>query len=226
MSDPIAIIRRSARRLAVLCGFMLLPFATAAQASQITLASDPALTGSTLIDFNNEPDANFFSKTILGVTFTAGPSFGAQLGIASYLVGGDDGAGSGQVLHTAPSPDAFQIAFSTPVSAFAMLWLGSNVDWTVNLYNSSNTLLETLVFAPPTTQPTNKFYGATNNGISYVTLVAAGGFDFMKIDDFQFVPQSTTGSPVPEPGTMMLFATGAVALFGLRRTRYSVSGSE
>jgi hypothetical protein len=190
-----------------------------ADASLITLSSAPALLGSVLIDFNSEADATFVSKTILGVTFTAGPAFGDQLQISVYTAGGDDGAGSGQVLSTNAGPDAFRIDFASPVSAFAMLWLGSNVDWNVNLFDPSNAPIEALVFANGGPNPNNRFYGAMNSNIKSVVLEAQGGFDFIKIDEFQFV--SAASEPVPEPGTLILIGTGSAAIGALRRKRKS-----
>ena len=155
------------RRTAWLVAIALLA-SSEARASTITLASDPALFGSTLIDFDSEPTVNFVSRTISGVTFMAGPAFGDLLQIYPYDTGGISYGGTGQVLSTNAGPDAFSITFATPVSAFGMRWLGSTVDWNVSLYDASNTLIETLVWgAAPNPDPL--FYGAKTND-NYVGL--------------------------------------------------------
>jgi hypothetical protein len=198
-----------------------------AGAAPITLASDPALLGSTVIDFDSEPDASFISKTISGVTFTG---VGGRLSIADYTSGGVYG-GSGQDLETrdlvgGDSRSAFRIDFTNPVSAFGTVWGGANNDWTVRLFNSSNALIETMVFlGGDGGQATYvEFYGASNTDIKSVTFdIIAGSFgtDWVKLDNFQFVP-IVSPQPVPEPATLLLLGSG-LAVIAVRRRRRKTS---
>lgn len=192
-----------------------------AGAAPITVASDPALLGSTVIDFDSEPYASFMSKTISGVTFTA---VAGLLSIADYTSGGIYG-GSGKDLETSVSTSAFRIDFANPVSAFGTVWGGANEDWTVRLFNSSNALLETMVFlGGDGGQATYvEFYGASNTDIKSVTFdIIAGSFgtDWVKLDNFQFVPSAVVNpQPVPEPATLLLLGSGLATIAVRRRRR-------
>jgi PEP-CTERM motif len=190
-----------------------------AGATPITVASDPALLGSTVIDFDSEPDSSFLSKTISGVTFTA---VAGLLSIADYTSGGIYG-GSGKDLEASVSTSAFRIDFATPVSAFGTVWGGANEDWTVRLFDSGNVLLETMVFlgGDGALATYIEFYGAQNTDIKSVTFDIIPGFygtDWVKLDNFQFVPSVVVDpQPVPEPATMLLLGGGLAAIAARRR---------
>lgn len=195
-----------------LLGLAFLAAAGTADAALITDSTDAALSGSTTIDFDSATIGNDTSYTFGDVTFA---TIGGTLRIAPFNEGGDFG-GSGQNLSTrdTTSPSSFSITFGTTVSAFGMLWLAANPDWTVQLFDISNNLLETVTFIGGNVGATfSEFYGASNNGISRVALQTVAGSDWVLIDNFQFV---TDGDPtnVPEPGTLVLFAAGLFMLGG------------
>jgi hypothetical protein len=175
-------------------GLMAAPLAV--NAALISSAADPALAGSTLINFDAEPTANFATTTILGVTFS---TTSGTLRNAPYTEGGVFG-GSGQDLSTVDlgSPYSFRIDFASPVSAFGMVWGAADYDWTVRLFNSSGVNTETLTFCGSTVGCAagtgyEKFYGASGFDIKYVTLEASEQ-DWVKIDDFQFADAPSTST--------------------------------
>ena len=191
--------------------------AGSAGATQITSIGDPALSGSTIIDFDNQPTQDFLSLTLSGVTFTAAAG-GYTLRTAPFTEGGVYG-GSGQELSTQNSNVGFTISFATPVSAFGMNWGGANENWTVSLFDSANAPIEMLTFLggdPGKGATYIEFYGAKANDIKYVSFVAQNA-DWVKIDDFHFVPTST--APVPEPATLLLIVTGLGGAVASRRRR-------
>ncbi len=194
----------SASLIVFLCG--------PANASLITSEADPALSGSTLIDFNGTDTGSYGSLTYGDVVFTA---LNGSLGMAAWNYGGGYGI-DGQSLHTL-NTSAFSVEFGAPASAFGMSWGAANPNWDVTLYDSSNNILETLVFIGGDQGATyHEYYGAAHSSISKATFIARSS-DWVLIDNFRYV---TNGSePVPEPATMMLFGVGLLGLAGVTRKK-------
>jgi len=86
------------------------------------------------------------------------------LRIAPFGEGGSGWMGSGQTLSTVNTvaPSSFVIDFATTVSAFGMNWGAANPNWQVDLFDSSNALLESLTFVGGNAGATfSEFYGST-----------------------------------------------------------------
>jgi hypothetical protein len=99
-----------------------------------------------------------------------------------------------------------------------MDWGAANPDWGVVLYDSLNNVLENVVFVGGNSGATfSEFYGVSNpGGIARVELTSVSGFDWVIIDDFQYV---SAGS-VPEPVTVTLLGLGLAGI-GFSRKRKS-----
>lgn len=190
----------------------LLCLTTGASAALITSSADPALTGSTLQDFNALPLQN--APVIVAGDLTFSSLSGGNLRIGDYTEGGVYG-GSGNDLSTqqiSGNPD-FRVDFANTVSAFGMVWGAADPDWTAAAYDVNGTLLDqqTFIGGPPFVA----FYGIAAAGISYAIFSAQGG-DWLKVDDFQYV----VGAPqVPLPAGLPLLLTGLGALALGRRKK-------
>ena len=181
-----------------------------ASASIITSAVDPALSGATLIDFNSEVAGAQSSRTFNGEvtfsvssgTFQVGGSFNGSYGA------------TGNSLYT-PSGQDFTIDFTSAASAFGFSWGAADRSWTMALYDSSNTLIETLNIAAQTI-PYIGFIGAANVGISSVQMSSDSGYDYILLDDFQYITSATT---VPETSSLVFLGLGFGGLAARRFAR-------
>jgi hypothetical protein len=208
-----ASLQRATLALSALAAFAAL--STPAQAVPLTgfgfPNTNPALAGGTVVDFDAATPGLFASVTFGNVTFT---------GVGSPLNVGPDFNGSfntrgGQSLFTDfdLDPDAIEITFATPVSAFAFNWGASDNLWLMSAYDSSNTLIESFVIPAVFSSNALEYFGFAASGIARVTLVdqlnnfTAG--DYVFIDSFTYTAQ--TGA-VPEPGAVALLGLGLVGL--------------
>ncbi len=196
---------------------LLLVLTSSGRAGLITSAGDPALAGSTLIDFGSVKPQSFTSLTISGVQFSVP---GGQVGFISAAYGGSYNT-TGQSLQNTYDPKAFTtltITFPGAVSAFGFNWGASDSQWTLTALDAGNNVLDSHVL--PVTKASNvgDFVGLTAPGITKVTLTLPGNFtDYVLIDNLRYVGPKLRG--VPEPGSLVLFAAGLVGVLGAARRR-------
>lgn len=187
-----------------LCGVA----ATLPAQTLISSASDPKLAGSTLIDFESVTINSYSPLTVSGVTF--GPSVTVD---ASYSNSYNNPGRS--INNNAGAVSNLTIDFAAPVSAFGFNFGASDYTWTLNAYNSSNSLLasRTLPAIGASNNTALYFYGL---GIGSATItkvtLTTGSSDFIFIDNFRFLA-------VPEPSIFALVATGVLGLGLCRRFR-------
>ena len=192
--------------------------APTSRAIPLTGPADPALAGSTLIDFEDQSIGGKTSLEIGSATFGFGPE---ERGYVDDLHAGSFGT-TGQYLANFPGsgvvspPDDFEtmeVAFSTDVTAFGFNFGAIDVEWTISAFDADGTLLE-FVIVPA--NATDGFHGiAHNGGIRTVTLVQTGRFpgfptitDLVLVDNFQLVP---------EPSDSLLVLLGLAGMSFRRR---------
>lgn len=190
---------------------------SAALALRINAATDPALTGALIEDFDSATVGYFGSQDFLigtdGFTVSAvsndlhiDSTFCSQFGTSGGCLDTlSDGAGAN---------DDFDVVFTgAGVTAFGFALNALDNDWTVETYDTNDNLLNSYVITSQSPLLTGfdrrGYFGATETApIQYFT-VRSTGDDRALIDDFAYVP-------VPEPNLTMLLGLGLLTLAGSR----------
>ncbi len=200
----------------VLSGAASLAFATPISGAVASGDLTTVLPGGVVVDFDAGPTGDFASFTSGAVTFTG---IGAPLTVGSDFNGSFNTRGVNSLLTGFDlDPDAFEITLASPVSAFAFLWGASDNTWTMDVYDSANTLLESIAVSAVFASNDGDYFGATGANIARIVLTDTGDSlgvgDFVFLDNFTYLTRGDTG--VPEPTTLLLMGAGLVGM-GLRR---------
>lgn len=115
-----------------------------------------------------------------------------------------------------------RIDFLTPVSAFGLDWYANRANPTLSVYDSGNTLLESLtldwtLFPAPLGYPTG-FIGLDvgSNSIAYATIDTPLSGNELYVDNLIY---QRSAAAVPLPATLPLLAIGAAGLAAIRRRK-------
>lgn len=204
------------KRFSWLCsGLLLLAICTEAEAAYINSAADPALAGSTLIDFEAASAGSFETETFGGVSFKSLVP-GKPLSVSDFYNGNYGTIGKSLGTNdqlSFSSPLSFRIDFANVVSAFGFSWGAADEAWSLTVFDDSNNSLGNF-FTPTGTS----FVGVSGSRISYAilsTTLQGSQTDNALLDNLRYVEDVTTGpgpTPTPEPGTLALMAFGAMGL--------------
>ncbi|TCS43926.1 PEP-CTERM sorting domain-containing protein [Reinekea marinisedimentorum] len=190
----------------------LLLGATNVSAAFITSSGDAALSGGSVIDFEDQTLGTYTSLTIGDVTFTASDNHlridntyqgynqsGIYLDNGTY---GNNGFGT------------LNIDFSGSTSAFGFTWgmAESFASWNLSAYDSSSSLIESYILPSTGSSSAGEFFGISAAGIASASLSWQGSYDWIAVDDFTWASAS-----VPEPSTLLLLGAGLAGLFAARR---------
>jgi len=195
-------------------------------AAPITSSSDPALAGAYVQDFESGPDGTFTTQNFGGgVTATALNT--AEVTTASFSVAGDfagdyNTRGRWHISNFGTQFQSLRFDFGSAISALGFLFGASDASWTLNAFNSSNTLLDSINIAAVFASNAGDFFGLSGlTGATYATLTqnfdgiySSGGVDYVFVDNLTF---TAGGNDVPEPGTLALVALAGLAASSLRR---------
>jgi hypothetical protein len=136
-------------------------------------------------------------------SFTLGPDY-----INQYNTTGTNSIFNGPYDAVQNNLSQWTFTFASPVNAFGFNFGASDGSWTLSAFNSSNTFIETLLIPALGESGAGNYFGLADAGISYATLTAARGGDWVFIDNLT-VPGSA--SRVPDGGSTLLLLGGMVA---------------
>lgn len=187
-------------------------FATAANATQVVSASDPALSGGTVVDFESTPAGTGTPLTVGNVTFG-----GSGWSVDNDWIGQYNSRGINHLANGQSRSPRLTFTFAKPVSSLGFLWGASDSSWTLRAYGSDNNLLES--FTLPVTGSSNdgEFYGLSDAGIASATLTTDGYGDWVFVDNFTYAGDGSAS--VPEPSTLLLLGAGLAGVGFLRRRK-------
>lgn len=188
-------------------------FATQIHGFGSTVSSLP---GSTLIDFESQPQTSFTNLTIGNVTFSgSGVTSNAYTpGYNSNGINIQNGTSGFQTLN---------ISFAAPTSGFAFNFGASNEDWLLSAFDSSLNLLDSYLLPQTWYNNNGEYFGLASAGITSATLTQLthnvdSQADHILLDNFAFVDSKST--QVPEPSGLLLLSLGLIGL-GLSRRKAS-----
>lgn len=189
---------------------LLMSATVASAAALITSSADPALSGSTLVDFNAEAQGTFTSRTFGGFVTLSGNN---PLYIESTY-SGSYGATSNYVA-SRDSDSPFTIAFDAPVSAFGFSWGAADQPWTIDLYGIGGSLLGSLNIAAQSGSYVGFIGGTDTSPISYAVLTDQSNYDYdyFLLDNLRYV----AAGEVPEPAPLTMLGLGLAALLAARK---------
>lgn len=162
-----------------------------ALASPITSASDPALSGSTLVDFESETVGVYYAyqggyTTTVGHVNFLGPRVYVD---ANTAIAGNYNTTGARYLTNGSATKVFSINFPSPVSAFGFNFGASDITWTMTAYDAAGNVVETM--AIPATRGSNSgnYFGLSAPGIASVYLQQGAGLrltDLVYLDNLRF----------------------------------------
>jgi hypothetical protein len=186
--------------------------ATASAQIVITSTNDPALNGAGLIDFSSATIGSYSSLVIDGVTITApGNTVRVQ-----NTYSGDYNTTGNYLDNNAGSASTIDFTFDSPQVVFGFNYGALDDQWTLNVYDSDNNLIDATTVEPNHGSNAGEFIGIASSSanIAWASFTDSSSGDWILLDNLRFTP-----TEVPEPSTLALAGLGGLGLLLFRRRK-------
>src|SRR6056297_268355 len=172
-----------------------------AQAQSITGLGSPldVLPGGTVVDFDTIAAGQYNSATFGDLTIVSTGGFTINSNFSgSYNTSGQS------INNNSGGSNDFRFNFSSEVSGLAFNFGASDVIWTLVAFDAANNALGSTTIDPTQGSNAGEYFGVNANSISYATLTAQGGGDWVFVDNLTFL---LFGSGVQEMAQLTAAAT-------------------
>jgi hypothetical protein len=172
----------------------------------------PAVAAPIVIDFESLDDSVFVGGSILGLTFSNATVLTAGISLNEFDL--PPNSGSNVIFDDG---GGIRIDFASPVFSVGG-YFNYYAPVTLRAFDAANNLLESVstlfsINAVGLGDPgslSNELLQLTVGGAAYLTLTGDSLGGSFTLDDFRYDSEAPTGpAPIPEPATLLLFATGA-----------------
>lgn len=214
------------KKLLVCIGTVAMAVSAQVNAASLSDASDAALIGASIVDFESGATGDFVTQSFGGLTISAVNSAyasPASFSVANDYSGSYNTRGQYHISNFGSEFQSLRFDFASSTTAFGFLFGASDSSWTLSAYGAGNTLLESRTIDATVGSNAGDFFGFKGlGGAQYATLVqsqdgpyATGGVDYVFVDNITV--SSVSAVPEPESFAMLFAGLGVVSFISRRK---------
>ncbi|ABD80209.1 PEP-CTERM sorting domain-containing protein [Saccharophagus degradans] len=194
---------------------LLLAVASQALAIPTTVldANSSLFNGATTLSFDGESKGSFSSRSFNNGDITFSVLTGTSLSINDqFSASGFAFNLQSEYLNSPSTTTSFRVDFNVAIDTFGFTWAARDTQWVVELFGENNNSLGS-VNANHVRRVYTDFFGVSESEYRITSAVfTATTADVIMLDNFKYAANLASVANVPEPGSVLLFAIGFIAL--------------